>query len=182
MKSELNCYPGLWRNGIPCMGGRGFISRRPYAFGSLSCPLNTRKRKATTQTPKQHCRLVQASICQGSFLAHIFDPQACVPGSKPHILWGHVHGLPPRTNQAKGGFRRTHGCGCQNRFGIPFWLVSEFTTHFRTYFSDWDVHWGYGILTHGHMSESESTLGSNTSLPNMVKKRGQALRHTRTSQ
>ena len=27
------------------------------------------------------------------------------------------------------------GCGCQNRFGIPFWLVGEFTTHFRTYFS-----------------------------------------------
>ena len=24
--------------------------------------------------------------------------------------------------------------------------------HFRTYFSgDWDVHWGYGILTHGHL-------------------------------
>ena len=32
-----------------------------------------------------------------------------------------------------------------NRFGIPFWLVGEFTTHFRTYFSGWiesDVHWG----------------------------------------
>ena len=27
------------------------------------------------------------------------------------------------------------GCGCQNRFGIPFWLVDEFTTHFRTYVS-----------------------------------------------
>ena len=29
--------------------------------------------------------------------------------------------------------------------GIPFWLVGEFTTHFRTYFSGWiesDVHWG----------------------------------------
>ena len=23
----------------------------------------------------------------------------------------------------------------QDRFGIPFWLVGEFTTHFRTYFS-----------------------------------------------
>ena len=33
----------------------------------------------------------------------------------------------------------------QNRFGIPFWLAGEFTTHFRTYFSGWiesDVHWG----------------------------------------
>ena len=28
--------------------------------------------------------------------------------------------------------------------GIPFWLVGEFTTYFRTYLSgDWDVHWGY---------------------------------------
>ena len=35
------------------------------------------------------------------------------------------------------------GCGGQNRFGIPFWLIGEFTTHCRTYVSgDWDVHWG----------------------------------------
>ena len=27
--------------------------------------------------------------------------------------------------------------GCQNRFGIPFWLVGEFTTLFRAYFSGW---------------------------------------------
>ena len=47
---------------------------------------------------------------------------------------------------------RPCGCGCQNRFGIPFWLVGEFTTQFRTYFSgDRDVHWGYGLLTHGHV-------------------------------
>ena len=32
--------------------------------------------------------------------------------------------------------------------GIQYWLVGEFT-HVRTYFSgDWDVHWGYGILSH----------------------------------
>ena len=38
---------------------------------------------------------------------------------------------------------KEHGCGCQNRFGIRFWLVGEFTTHFRTCFSgDWEVHWG----------------------------------------
>ena len=30
--------------------------------------------------------------------------------------------------------------------GVPFWLVGEFTTHFRTHFSwDWDVHWGYDL-------------------------------------
>ena len=27
--------------------------------------------------------------------------------------------------------------------------IGEFTTHFRTYFGDWQVHW-YGILSHGH--------------------------------
>ena len=32
--------------------------------------------------------------------------------------------------------------------------LGEFTTHFRTYFrGDWDVHCGYGILTHGHIRE-----------------------------
>ena len=36
--------------------------------------------------------------------------------------------------------------------GIPFWLVGKFTTHFRTYFTgDWDVHRGYGLLTHGQI-------------------------------
>ena len=34
--------------------------------------------------------------------------------------------------------------------GIPFW--GRCATHFRTYFSgDWDVHWGYGVLTHGYV-------------------------------
>ena len=44
------------------------------------------------------------------------------------------------------------GCGCQNRFGIPVLGIGEFTTHFRAYFSgDWDVHWGYGVWSHGHI-------------------------------
>ena len=44
------------------------------------------------------------------------------------------------------GGRQIYGCGGQNRFGIPFWLVGEFTTHSRTYFSgDWDVQWGYDL-------------------------------------
>ena len=40
---------------------------------------------------------------------------------------------------------------------VDFMLVGigEFTTDFRTYFSwEWDVHWGYGLLTHGHMAGS----------------------------
>ena len=39
--------------------------------------------------------------------------------------------------------------------------VGEFATHFRTYFSDWiesDVHWGYGILTHGHFGVMRELL------------------------
>ena len=40
-----------------------------------------------------------------------------------------------------------HGCGSKP-MGSHF-RVGEFTL-FRTYFSgDWDVHWGYGLLTHG---------------------------------
>ena len=32
--------------------------------------------------------------------------------------------------------------------------AGEFTTHFRTCFSgDWDVYWGYGLLTHSHVSK-----------------------------
>ena len=35
--------------------------------------------------------------------------------------------------------------------GSPFWLVAA-PPMFRTYSSgDWDVNWGYGILTHGHI-------------------------------
>ena len=29
--------------------------------------------------------------------------------------------------------RSDDGCGCQNRFGIPFWLVGEFTTSFSLF-------------------------------------------------
>ena len=38
-----------------------------------------------------------------------------------------------------------HGCGSKPM--VPFWGPP-----ILVYFSgDWDVHWGYGILTHGHM-------------------------------
>ena len=57
-----------------------------------------------------------------------------------------------------------YGCGCQNRVGIPFWLVGEFTTHSSTYFSgDLDVHWAYGILTHGHLSVGVAYLSGSDS-------------------
>ena len=43
-----------------------------------------------------------------------------------------------------------------NPNGIPFWGRC---THFRTYLSGvWDVHWGYGVLTHSHAaSENHGT-------------------------
>ena len=61
--------------------------------------------------------------------------------------------------------RLHHGCGTgrlvwqgtewvqlavgQNQYHFG---VGEFTTHFRTCFSgDWDVRWGYGVLTHGQL-------------------------------
>ena len=41
---------------------------------------------------------------------------------------------------------------------VPFW--GRCTTHFRTYFSgDWDVHWGYWILTHGHLTTRLFPIG-----------------------
>ena len=39
--------------------------------------------------------------------------------------------------------------GCASKPTVPFW--GRCTTHFRTYFGgDWDVRWGYGVLTHGY--------------------------------
>ena len=57
-----------------------------------------------------------------------------------------------------GGWAKV-GCGSKqmaSHFG-----VYRCTTYFGTYFSgDWDVHWGYGILTHG-----KSCLTDNQTLP-----------------
>ena len=42
----------------------------------------------------------------------------------------------------------------QNQWDPRLKMVGEFTTHFSRDFSgDWDVHWGYGLLTHGHVAE-----------------------------
>ena len=60
----------------------------------------------------------------------------------------------------KGLLQKPGGCGCQNRFGIPFLGfrcttgVGEFTTHFRLCFSGWigmftgNTIW---LLTHGQV-------------------------------
>ena len=42
---------------------------------------------------------------------------------------------------------------------IPSWLVGEFTTRFGTYVGgDWEVHWGYRNLTHGHLTQKVTRL------------------------
>ena len=56
-----------------------------------------------------------------------------------------------KREQARGGADlQIHMAVGQNQryhFG-----VGEFTTHVRTHFSgDWDVHWGHGLLTRGHV-------------------------------
>ena len=43
-----------------------------------------------------------------------------------------------------GGWGFTQMAMVQSRFGILFWLVGEFTTHFRTYCSGW-----IGMVTGG---------------------------------
>ena len=42
---------------------------------------------------------------------------------------------------------------CHADLGMRLWLSNSLGTQFRLYFSgDWDVHWGYGIWTHGYIS------------------------------
>ena len=58
------------------------------------------------------------------------------------ILWSRSWCPKKRGSRPKIGPR----CGCQNRFGIPFWLVGA--PPILAYFSgNWDVHLGYRILT-----------------------------------
>ena len=46
--------------------------------------------------------------------------------------------------------------GCKSKPMGSNFGVGEFTTHFGLYFSgDWDVHWGYGLLTHGHLPQAD---------------------------
>ena len=79
----------------------------------------------------------------GMFTGGTFDPWPCL-FFHVRVVFLHLGVL------SMGSSKDFCGRGCQHRFGIPFWLVGEVTTNFRTYFSwDWDVHWGYGLLTHG---------------------------------
>ena len=49
----------------------------------------------------------------------------------------------------------------QNHFGIPFW--DRCSTHSSRHFSgDWDVDWGYGVLTHTQMHQSNCHPSSSS--------------------
>ena len=58
--------------------------------------------------------------------------------------------------------RNTHGRGSKPM--VPF--LGGCTTHVRTYFSgDWDVHRGYGFLTHSHMRRKRGTSENGRVFP-----------------
>ena len=89
-------------------------------------------------------------------------------GASEDFRWAHAalrsrgHAVRIRDDRRGSGVRWRRawgGFGCKWRrvktvLGSHFGAFGEFTTHFRTYFSGWiesDVHWRYGILTHGQI-------------------------------
>ena len=62
---------------------------------------------------------------------------------------------------------------------VPFW--GRCTTHFS---GDWDVHWAYRILTHGHVSWGAVFIPWRERLPGMVlrKKMGTSRCHWASAQ
>ena len=59
--------------------------------------------------------------------------------------------------------------GCrQNRFGIRFWLVGEFTTHLTNLILVVGLGWGYGMLTHGRMARSFGGSWDATSIASLL--------------
>ena len=74
----------------------------------------------------------------------------------PHLLQkghgiGALTGLMKVLSNAIGAHMAVVKAVLGSHFG-----VGEFTTHFGTYCSgDWDVHWGDGILTHGHINQPQ---------------------------
>ena len=61
-----------------------------------------------------------------------------------------------------GGRRAARGArvdqrGCGSKPMVPFW--GRCTTHFSLFSWDWDVHWGYGVLTRSQMEPRTKTCG-----------------------
>ena len=101
----------------------------------------------------------------GSFGARLqkllgrFDP--------PPTAWTGVCRKVPATCGTASSWRKP-GVGHGSAIFRRLWLskpmeshfgVGEFTTRFRTYLNgDWDVHWGYGLLTHGPIPKPEGRV------------------------
>ena len=81
-------------------------------------------------------------------------------GAVPGMSWRHGFGE-----------KNKYGRGGQNRFGIPFWLVGECTTHFRTYFCGWigsrslGVRFGFGPNLTGEIFTGEPVFGRKNPVP-----------------
>ena len=69
------------------------------------------------------------------------------PESTEGTPYNGLHGTPEWFCKTRRNKR--YGCGCQNPDGIPFWAGAPPILVYCSW--DWDVHWGCGILTHGHM-------------------------------
>ena len=73
--------------------------------------------------------------------------------SAPAAAWRAAR---PGLDSTSQGFGRLPQLGRPAEFGSKpmgsHFGIGEFSTHLRAYFSgDWDVHWGYGVLTHGQV-------------------------------
>ena len=148
-KADLGSFGSPWpevlvsKDSVVIHGTLGFLAQHEIPFWFPSTPPrkgdSTRDRPIGVSKNGGPCWHLEA-LCRDA----IFRSVPC-----------HRHGLlrPPAQRQrgADGGgaawlnsvFENRFGFAWQNRLGIPFWLVGEFTTRFRTYFrGDWDVLWG----------------------------------------
>ena len=75
------------------------------------------------------------NVCPRVSTFHLL-PLTCPPKS-PRNTYRSTLDRTSGENRSRLAGPSPYGRGCQNRFGIPFWSVGEFTTRFRTYFSGW---------------------------------------------
>ena len=95
-------------------------------------------------------------------LKPFLQTSADVPGGVK-ASWQHCLEEDSLTSAKVWRFWETGQLGCGSKPMVPF--LGRCTTHFRIYFSgDWDVHGGYGILTHDHLIGITFTLRSSAVL------------------
>ena len=100
------------------------------------------------------CKLHPSSkVCRSPFTKHTFqkDPHAILAGQAPAV---HLASSVCQSEQCSlsSANRWTFGCGSKPM--VPAWVGAP---PILVYFSgDWDVHWGYGTLTHGPLTKARS--------------------------